>query len=218
MAHTDIAALLALASQRAAQPCGVETTLSVIEGRWKLLILFQLLGGTKRFGELKKRLSGVTQRMLTLHLRELERDGLIHREVYRRCPQGGILADPDGTFAGTAAAHHERVGAWPSRLAGRGVATGGGIGSGRPISVMAGVPAFRGARRSTDDRDTGHDGEIRYSNLRCDGWGIAVRSQYSSGGGDRHAFIRLPESEPQRGGIVSPAYAGDERANNSPLM
>ena len=71
MAHTDIAALLALASQRAAQPCGVETTLSVIEGRWKLLILFQLLGGTKRFGELKKRLSGVTQRMLTLHLREL---------------------------------------------------------------------------------------------------------------------------------------------------
>ena len=86
MAHTDTAALLALASKRAAQPCGVETTLSVIEGRWKLLILFQLLGGTKRFGELKKRLSGVTQRMLTLHLRELERDGLIHREVYREVP------------------------------------------------------------------------------------------------------------------------------------
>jgi DNA-binding HxlR family transcriptional regulator len=86
MAHTDTAALLALASKRAAQPCGVETTLSVIEGRWKLLILFQLLGGTKRFGELKKRLAGVTQRMLTLHLRELERDGLIHREVYREVP------------------------------------------------------------------------------------------------------------------------------------
>ena len=86
MAHTDITALLALASKRAAQPCGVETTLSVIEGRWKLLILFQLLGGTKRFGELKKRLAGVTQRMLTLHLRELERDGLIHREVYREVP------------------------------------------------------------------------------------------------------------------------------------
>jgi DNA-binding HxlR family transcriptional regulator len=45
-----------------------------------------LLGGTKRFGELKKRLSGVTQRMLTLHLRELERDGLIHREAYREVP------------------------------------------------------------------------------------------------------------------------------------
>ena len=86
MAHTDVAVLLALANRRAAQPCGVETTLSVIEGRWKLLILFQLLGGTKRFGELKKRLAGVTQRMLTLHLRELERDGLIHREVYREVP------------------------------------------------------------------------------------------------------------------------------------
>jgi len=78
-ARTD--ALLALARKRAAQPCGVETTLSVVEGRWKLLILFQLLDGTRRFSALKRQLSGVTQRMLTLHLRELERDGLIHREV-----------------------------------------------------------------------------------------------------------------------------------------
>jgi DNA-binding HxlR family transcriptional regulator len=86
MAHTDCEALLALASKRAAQPCGVETTLSVIEGRWKLLILFQLLDGRKRFSELKRKLTGVTQRMLTLHLRELERDGLVHREVYREVP------------------------------------------------------------------------------------------------------------------------------------
>jgi DNA-binding HxlR family transcriptional regulator len=81
MAHADPDTLLALARKRAAQPCGVETTLSVIEGRWKLLILFQLLGGTKRFSELKRLLPGVTQRMLTLHVRELQRDGLIHREV-----------------------------------------------------------------------------------------------------------------------------------------
>jgi DNA-binding HxlR family transcriptional regulator len=86
MAHADPATLLALARKRAAQPCGVETTLSVIEGRWKLLILFQLLGGTKRFGDLKRLLPSVTQRMLTLHVRELERDGLIHREVYREVP------------------------------------------------------------------------------------------------------------------------------------
>jgi DNA-binding HxlR family transcriptional regulator len=86
MAHADPDVLLALARKRAAQPCGVETTVSVLEGRWKLRILFQLLGGTKRFSELKRLLPGVTQRMLTLHVRELERDGLIHREVYREVP------------------------------------------------------------------------------------------------------------------------------------
>ena len=86
MAGIDTDALLALAQRRAEQPCGVETTLSVIEGRWKPRILFQLLDGTKRFSELKRELPGVTQRMLTLHVRELERDGLVHREVYREVP------------------------------------------------------------------------------------------------------------------------------------
>ena len=86
MAGIDTGALLALAQRRAEQPCGVETTLAVIEGRWKPRILFQLLDGTKRFSELKRKLPGVTQRMLTLHLRELERDGLVHREVYREVP------------------------------------------------------------------------------------------------------------------------------------
>jgi DNA-binding HxlR family transcriptional regulator len=86
MAQETHQALRAMAAKRQAQPCGVETTLSVIEGRWKLPILFQLLGGTLRFGQIRKRLPGATQRMLTLHLRELERDGLIHREVYREVP------------------------------------------------------------------------------------------------------------------------------------
>jgi len=80
------AELLTLARKRAALICGVQTTLSVIEGHWKLPILFRLLDGTRRFGELRKHLSAATQRMLTLHLRELERDGLIHREVYREVP------------------------------------------------------------------------------------------------------------------------------------
>jgi DNA-binding HxlR family transcriptional regulator len=80
------AELLTLAGKRKALTCGVQTTLSVIEGHWKLPILFRLLDGTRRFGELKKHLPGATQRMLTLHLRELERDGLIHREVYREVP------------------------------------------------------------------------------------------------------------------------------------
>jgi DNA-binding HxlR family transcriptional regulator len=78
--------LLAVAKKRAALTCGVQTTLSVIEGHWKLPILFRLLDGKQRFGALRKHLPAATQRMLTLHLRELERDGLIHREVYREIP------------------------------------------------------------------------------------------------------------------------------------
>src|SRR5271156_2523400 len=78
--------LLAVAKKRAALTCGVQTTLSVIEGHWKLPILFRLLDGKQRFGALRRYLPVATQRMLTLHLRELERDGLIHREVYREVP------------------------------------------------------------------------------------------------------------------------------------
>ena len=66
--------------------CPVEATLDVIGGKWKAVILFHLLGETRRFGELQRMLPGVTQRMLTLQLRELEEDGVVHREVYRQIP------------------------------------------------------------------------------------------------------------------------------------
>ena len=66
--------------------CPVEVTLEIIGGRWKSVVLYHLLTRTQRFGELRKLLPGVTQRMLTLQLRELEKDGVIHREVYREIP------------------------------------------------------------------------------------------------------------------------------------
>lgn len=66
--------------------CPVETTLLLIGDKWKVLILRDLFIGTKRFNELKKSLVGVTQKMLTQQLRELESDGIIHREVYPVVP------------------------------------------------------------------------------------------------------------------------------------
>ena len=66
--------------------CPVEATLDLIDGKWKAVILYHLLDDTIRFNELGRRLSRITQRMLTRQLRELETAGLIHREVYAEVP------------------------------------------------------------------------------------------------------------------------------------
>jgi DNA-binding HxlR family transcriptional regulator len=66
--------------------CNVEAALDVIGGKWKGVILSHLLDGTKRFNELRREVPNVTQRMLTLQLRELEEDGVVHREIYQQIP------------------------------------------------------------------------------------------------------------------------------------
>ena len=81
--------------RRAKPDCPVETTLELLSGKWKANILFHLLSGTKRSGELRRLMPAVTQQMLTAHLRELERDGIIHRRFMPRCrPRSSILSLP----------------------------------------------------------------------------------------------------------------------------
>ena len=66
--------------------CGVEITLNLIGGKWKGLILWHLCQKTLRFSQLRRRINGITQKMLTQQLRELERDNLVHRKVYPEVP------------------------------------------------------------------------------------------------------------------------------------
>ena len=85
----------------ACQPewCPVERTLAIIGGVWKVIIIRELLTGTKRYGQLHRALRGVTHKMLTQQLRELERDG----DVPAGATQGRILAHRPGSRAGPAA-------------------------------------------------------------------------------------------------------------------
>lgn len=66
--------------------CPVATTINLIGNKWKLLIIRDLLASSRRFGELRKNLEGISQRVLTQNLRELENDGLIKRKVYAEVP------------------------------------------------------------------------------------------------------------------------------------
>ena len=73
-------------SNKKIMDCPVATTINLIGNKWKLLIIRDLLDGNKRFGELRKSLTGISQRVLTENLRELEKDGLVNRKVYAEVP------------------------------------------------------------------------------------------------------------------------------------
>ena len=66
--------------------CPVEMTLTLISDKWKVLILRDLLPGTKRFGELRKSIGHVSQKVLTAQLRQMEQSGLVNRKVYAEVP------------------------------------------------------------------------------------------------------------------------------------
>ena len=66
--------------------CPVETTITLISDKWKVLILRDLLPGTKRFGELRKSIGHVSQKVLTAQLRQMEQSGLVNRKVYAEVP------------------------------------------------------------------------------------------------------------------------------------
>ena len=72
--------------EKALPACPVETTLTLISSKWKVLILRDLLGGARRFGELRRSVGGVSQKVLTAQLREMEDSGLLTRTVFPEVP------------------------------------------------------------------------------------------------------------------------------------
>ncbi|QKV90860.1 helix-turn-helix transcriptional regulator [Streptomyces sp. NA02950] len=78
---------MARSARRGPYFCGIDAAMDVVTGKWKSLILWELHHyGTRRFAELRRGLPGVSEKMLIQHLREMEEDGLVHREVYRQVP------------------------------------------------------------------------------------------------------------------------------------
>jgi DNA-binding HxlR family transcriptional regulator len=98
--------------------CGIDAAMDVVAGKWKSLILWELDNyGTRRFSELKRGLPGVSEKMLIQHLREMEEDGLVHREVYREVPPRVEYSLTDhGASLNEALAP---LGAWGTARAGR---------------------------------------------------------------------------------------------------
>ncbi|MFC9298978.1 winged helix-turn-helix transcriptional regulator [Streptomyces sp. NPDC057011] len=77
---------MAVAQRPGADHCGVAAAMGVIDGKWKVSVLWELEQRPRRFGELRRLVPGVSEKVLAAQLRELETDGIVHREVYEEVP------------------------------------------------------------------------------------------------------------------------------------
>lgn len=126
--------------------CGIDAAMDVIGGKWKVLILWALNERTCRFGELRRAVTGVTEKVLSSHLKELEDDGIVHREVYAEVPpRVEYSLTPLGLSLNAAL---EPLGLWGREHiyrgveeAGVGADAGAGAGDGAGDGVGAGVGA-----------------------------------------------------------------------------
>ena len=98
--------------------CGIDAAIDVVGGKWKVLILWALNERTQRFGELRRQVPGITEKMLIQQLRELESDGVVHREVYPEVPPkveysltnfGTSLNDALGPLGALGREHMDRI-------------------------------------------------------------------------------------------------------------
>ena len=93
-------------------PCGLEAAMAMVGGKWKLLILFHLTRSPHRYGDLRRAVTGVSDKMLTQQLKELQADGLVERRDYQEVPPRVDYSIPDTDFARTLTAALAPLCAW----------------------------------------------------------------------------------------------------------
>ena len=122
--------------------CGIDAAMDVIGGKWKVLVLWALHVRPHRFGELRRELPGITEKVLASHLRELEADGIVHREVYDEVPpRVEYSLTPRGVTLNEAL---EPLGAWGRRYV-LGSAAAGQMGVHDDVAAVAGRPGVAAA-------------------------------------------------------------------------
>lgn len=106
--------------------CGLEAALAVIGGKWKFLILYTLIAGPRRFGELRRAVAGISEKMLIQELKEMERDGIVARKDYREVPPrveysltgfGIELSEAVKPLCAWGTRHIKRIGGLPTQMA-----------------------------------------------------------------------------------------------------